>query len=513
MQSDGMGIYENVRKFPIHLDNLNDGNYLIVQLSFYPNGTIENRSEYMGLGIKLTEGPNTKNIKRFYLDYEFNLDYKYAKYAKSLELQTNYDNGRFFQRYFEFIKKDKADLLKNTFHFKISIHSIKYSKKSKRSKRPSISNLSISQISEENATRNSDNHDDDIDYKALYNQAMEENAKLKLQNAKLRRKNEQFRFALHSLKNLCEKFPSVNLAKIKWAKPDKRSHCTVRSQQVHQIKEHIQSQPKYERMIQQNKYLIEENPTREGYPSEYTQSELYKIKKYFKQNREGNSNPIVVTLKKNLNEVIKTRRIKQCGWQNSLNGDMETFAVCDINKGVILGQYIGDEMLKEEYEKMYNFTMEEAVHSRYLHGETLFVPNDLAMGPPKRKKRKKNMESKGEVIEIYIDAFKEEQNALNVINDCRANISLEELREDDRDRANCEFVSVLVNGWPSILVRTTKKIKMNESLLICYGANYHLVMETNASIKDAHNKFDVQVANILATIDHDLGDPNQFELE
>merc|ERR1712228_62102 len=127
--------------------------------------------------------------------------------------------------------------------------------------------------------------------------------------------------------------------------------------------------------------------------------------------------------------------------------------------------------------------MEEAFHSRYLHGESLFIPEDLRLNAPRRKKRKKNKKRRGKQIEIYIDAFKKTQNALTIINDCRANIKSSQLNEDDENRANCEFVSVLVNGWPSILVRTTKKIKKGESLLICYGASYNSVMEINENIK------------------------------
>ena len=63
------------------------------------------------------------------------------------------------------------------------------------------------------------------------------------------------------------------------------------------------------------------------------------------------------------------------------------------------------------------------------------------------------------------------------INDGRFEIENKELQTMNKSRINCEYIEVLVNGYPAILVRTTKKISKGDTLWIWYGPQYHLVME------------------------------------
>ena len=61
---------------------------------------------------------------------------------------------------------------------------------------------------------------------------------------------------------------------------------------------------------------------------------------------------------------------------------------------------------------------------------------------------------------------------LSWINDCRKNIYLKNLTNDDNNHLNCIFVTGLVNGWPSVFLVTTKTIEKNVQLLTDYGKDY-----------------------------------------
>lgn len=292
---------------------------------------------------------------------------------------------------------------------------------------------------------------------------------------------------------------------------------------INEYKKAIQSQPKYQRQREQKMYLIENNPMNKD--CKYDESDWSEIRTYFERNKEGNISPKWIKLRDDkflaLDQILNTRRMKECEWQkNEEMEEQETFALIEINKGVILGQYGGSEMLKSEYLKIYNGTKQEAVNDKYLHGENLFIPTSiLNKNPKKKRKLNKNEKEKGKVIEVYIVPFNEEKQSkkspLLFINDSRFDINSEkELNENERARTNCEFVSVLVNGWISILVRTTKKIKKNQSLLIWYGHSYHLIMENMEFIKDAKNKMEKHIRSILSSVDigDDLGDSKRFIL-
>merc|ERR1712079_389856 len=69
------------------------------------------------------------------------------------------------------------------------------------------------------------------------------------------------------------------------------------------------------------------------------------------------------------------------------------------------------------------------------------------------------------------------ESALMRINDCRANIRKKEPSEEDNKRSNCEMISVLVNGWPTTFIRTTKRIDKNQALYFFYGGAYSYILE------------------------------------
>ena len=305
---------------------------------------------------------------------------------------------------------------------------------------------------------------------------------------KSQQRQEQLRFATMALKHVAEKLPAANINQVEWQKELSFGHLTVRSKSLQKIKIQIQKQTKYAKLTN-GKYLIENNPLNEDC-STYKKT----ITKFIELNHIGNINP-VIQHKKNkdmsLNELVKTRKVKKCKHCPILEGQQETYATTDIDKGVILGQYCGNELSQEEYHTIYNGTTSEKDHLTYLHGDTFRFGNT-------------------QDVDFYIDAFGGcKSSALLYINDGRKNI-LQAATANDNKRMNTEYVSVLCNGWPMILVRTTKKIKANSSLWIDYGNRYGLVLDGKALMYDEEQKRITSVKQILTGIDLKEDEPLQI---
>eukprot|EP01084_Bolivina_argentea_P020055 37330_1 len=283
-----------------------------------------------------------------------------------------------------------------------------------------------------------------MEYKILY--LIQEN-----KMNELKKLNEKFRLALCACRDLAG-LPSRDLLIIEWAKPNPYDNFTERSLECDIKKQLIQSKIKYKNAIENGEFIIENNPNSNCI---YNKSICNDIKEYFEHNREGNINPWIKYYELRLNNIINIKCIENCSWQQQLNGQMETYSLINIEKGIILGQYCGKEMLKDEFYKIYNGTMEESYHFSFLHGDCLFVPlfieNNNNINEPPRKKRKYNGNNKmkGEIYEIFIDAADNQKSRLIFINDGRRDINSRNeclIGKDDK-RINCEFISVLVNGY------------------------------------------------------------------
>ena len=297
---------------------------------------------------------------------------------------------------------------------------------------------------------------------------------------------EKYRFAAIALKHVARNLPSARINQVEWTKSTSGSPntpITLRTVSLNQHREDILAQPKY-RNLKFGQYLIENNPSNQD--CQYEQERLDQIKRFVEHNHIGNSDPSIKIDQNGytepLSEVAGKRTVEQCKHLEDLEGHSEAYAKMDIPGGVILGQYVGNEMLKDEYHSVFNGTKEEFVHSTYLHGDSLQL-------------------SSGEEIDIYIDGIAAGTSSpLLYINDGRV-----EIREDetaaDRKRMNTEFVTVLCNGWPLVLVMTTKEIKKGESLWINYGPRFTLVLDEQELIDDQKQKAIRSVNQILTDID------------
>lgn len=294
---------------------------------------------------------------------------------------------------------------------------------------------------------------------------------------------EQYRFAAIALKHVAVHLPGARINEVEWQKGNISEHMTTRSKTVHDTRKRVVSQSKYSK---QNgiRYNIEENPLESH--SSLSAEEKTAIQTFVVMNDIGNVNPRIKLGRHSimkLEEVLSFGEIGQCEHLPKLVGQKGTFAKVDIPRGVILGQYVGNEMLKEEFQKIYDGTKEELEHLTFMHGQRLTV-NEAEM-------------------DIYIDGYAAcRTSPLLFVNDGRVDI-MQEATAEDRARMNTEYVGCLVNGWPMVLVRTTKEIRKGHPLWIDYGSNYGLVLDAQAFVYDQRKKTIRSVEHILTGIDLD----------
>ena len=263
---------------------------------------------------------------------------------------------------------------------------------------------------------------------------------------------------------------SSNSSSVKWNQGTIYDNFTSRSPIAQRYRNVIQEQPQYKtRMVA---YLIENNPYNKH---QLTQEELREIEVFFNNNNEGNSDPYIHCPPnrgnswKSINSILNTKVIANtiCA---SLRGNKEVYTKYAIPAGTILGQYIGTESTKTEFDQ--RFKGEKIRKLKYRMQYLCFVQGPWKMNKP---------------LELFIDPFEKNQvNVLHRINDCRKDITKTKRTETDKNRQNCEFVSVLVNGYPTILIRTIKRIPSFQTLWIYYGHYYGLIFanKPNVMIKD-----------------------------
>ena len=401
---------------------------------------------------------------------------KYSKYSyDDQKYQENTKSEIDYKSLFEAEKQKNKELQKQ-----IKSKNKSKSKKRKKSNRHKQTQKLSKTVSSNTKSkeRQSQDKQNEINYKELYE--------------KERDKNYVFEFTIWSLHDFATKLPSANVTIIEWEKGKRFDNFTQRTKEIHHYREIIQSASKYQNAIKNGRFIIENNPIIDD--CVYTKKDHDEIQRYFEMNMEGEMDPFIYIKPNNphklkrLHTILGIRRVENCVLPQ-LNGESETFAKRKIDRGVILGQYCGHEMLKEEYFKIYNGTREEAEHYRYLHGTEL-------------KLTKIN-----KTIDLFIDPFdkfyrdkrncQHRKSPLIFINDARFNIKDKELQKSDKQRINCEYVEIMVNGFVAILVRTTKRIKKDETLWISYGPQYDLVMNVQETSDDQKHKMKSGANNIM----------------
>ena len=122
-------------------------------------------------------------------------------------------------------------------------------------------------------------------------------------------------------------------------------------------------------------------------------------------------------------------------------------AQCDIGKNVVLGQYLGVQVLETEYEDIYDSTTLQNEYDLFQYNQSIDALQPTESIP---------------CLEISIDAMRlQKQYRVDVpflvMRDCESAIA-----------QNVVFAKVFVNDWPAIFLLTTQQIKKGEELLSCY---------------------------------------------
>ena len=147
---------------------------------------------------------------------------------------------------------------------------------------------------------------------------------------------------------------------IEWAPPDSECQNLLRSALVDRIRRAILNQPRSDKKV----FHIEAN----GYDDSTfkpNRNVLSAIEKFIIKTHEENINPSIrpkaAQKWMRLNEVVGTRKMTPCDWGSFLDGDSEAYAMVEIDKGVILGQFVGVEMTEEEWRTLFYGAKEETV--------------------------------------------------------------------------------------------------------------------------------------------------------
>ena len=313
------------------------------------------------------------------------------------------------------------------------------------------------------------------------------------ENSKLLRQSENYRVAVLALKQQASVLPEVDYSSVEWKKDDlsrgaRGENFVLRSERVQRIKR-MRFEESQQHQHTDTSYLITNNP----FEMVHTDAELKKIEKFIVTNGVNASEPIIIDRKRQMMQsgVLGIRLCEadngQCPTSigSKLRDEKECFAKCSISKGVIVGQYIGYEVLDTEWGLLFRGTHSEKAHLTYSLSASLSA--DSAMIIDGYSNYRHSMDTA------------EDSSFLLRINDGRVDLA-EPPTLSDRLRINTRFVSILCDGYPLILVETTRKIKKNEALWLDYGESYHELFNDFENISRRQRKMTETTKLILKNV-------------
>ena len=199
------------------------------------------------------------------------------------------------------------------------------------------------------------------------------------------------------------------------------------------------------------------------------------IQDFIKQNGETNEFSLIKIRNNNNNkpqyyqihQVLQKYTISNKSDVAALNQQFGVKAQMDIPQFTVLSKYIGYECTSKEYKNYYQQQTpnNKLLHDKYtfiLEFDNLFLPLNYTL-PPHVQDGK-----------IYVDPIAlgkgriKETNIIAFVNDCRTNMAINQLSNEDQNRYNCNFVECLIDGYPSLFLITFKTIKKNEPLWTYY---------------------------------------------
>ncbi len=214
-----------------------------------------------------------------------------------------------------------------------------------------------------------------------------------------------------------------------------------------------------------------------------TEVDIAKINIYIDTNGIGCCDPkeIEICCQENngtdaLKDCLQITTVKACKIK-CLNRQKGVIATKDIDKGVILGEYPGTQYLGSQFNELFDNTNEEIPRMTYKVSSEFYptINGDV------------QRESQIVIVDGY-DKIRL-QNPLLFINDGRENFD----RKCQRYPANTVFIDCLLQGYPTMFVKTCTKIKSGDSMWIDYGDTYHVVHNIKNEITDKQKKMETYI--------------------
>ena len=208
--------------------------------------------------------------------------------------------------------------------------------------------------------------------------------------------------------------------------------------------------------------------------------------------------------KVDINDIIVKEVVQRHERIEALDAQRRIVAKADIPRGTVLGQYIGTEYLEREFDKKFESTNEETLRNMYSFDLSLHVPKgmddegDCKMNGNGKEEYFNDLCTKQSMV---IDGWAQRhKNMMIFINDCRADIDLEVVAEEDMKYWNCSFRTVQVHGYPAVYVITRRDIKAGEELMVYYGEDYGKSVRSKAAHEQCMARIRGLVDNTILSI-------------
>ena len=328
------------------------------------------------------------------------------------------------------------------------------------------------------------------------------------ENVELQRQSEIFRVTALALKQQASELPEVDYSTVEWKKDDacqtsssQGGNFILRSEEIQRTKQVLFDQTRQQHQDTDAPYVIANNRME----MQHTDAELKKIKAFLAKNGISASNPTISNRKRRMqqHDVLGIRLFEKNSSMcpatlgSKLQNDKECFAKCTIAKGVIVGQYIGYEVLDNEWKLLFRGTRTEKSHLTYSMSAPLSTGSSM-----------------------IVDGYSHYRDSMDAADDSSFLLRINDGRVDlthpptmpDRLRINTRFVSVLCDGFPVILVETTRKIKKDEALWIDYGERYHELFNNFDNIHRRKQKVNEKTKRILMHVDLKEAKPTDLTL-
>lgn len=154
------------------------------------------------------------------------------------------------------------------------------------------------------------------------------------------------------------------------------------------------------------------------------------------------------------------------------NDENETKLItkCDINKCVVIGQYFGILTMGNEYDQIYDGSVNIDDHNLFCFNLRIDSIQSIASAEyselcgfdENEYKKEENVS-----FDVVVDALRFDKES-----ESTKNLFLRMRHCDDTNKANVIFLTVYINEWPNIFLITTQGIKANDELITFYDSDF-----------------------------------------